>query len=55
MNLDEACEPNQSPETLRDVALILRVLKDKPLDYAKGVLRQAGIAAETLSVVSPAA
>ncbi len=55
MELAKACEPNQTPETIiRDVSVILAVFKDKPLDYAKGVLRQAAIAAEGMGVVTSA-
>lgn len=40
-------------QTEADVAVILTVLRGKPLDYARGVLRRAIFAAESASVVSP--
>jgi hypothetical protein len=53
MDVTEAVEPAADQETIRIVAEILEPLKGMPLGKAKGILRQALIAAEALSVVSP--
>lgn len=51
MDVSKLVEPATDAETQRLVGEILVLLQDKPLDFAKGVLRQAGIAAEAASVV----
>lgn len=52
MNLDNVCDPVCDEQTKQLVAEMLTILKNKPLSYAKDVLRMVGNGIEATSVVT---